>query len=364
LAENLAKQGHNIHLFIVNQAILQDHKLLNEKGLWLHYINPLVRIARKGVRKRTIFYLLLRSVQVVLTIIKVTFQLIKFCKRYRPDVVISYMPYRDMLAPTVICKLLFEIPLVVDYCDLYYCDSLERLLLRFADGISYITLPIKETVASRYRIKNEKLFYLPNGVDLRLFSKPKVISRLYPGKKVVLFVGDLYTLDILIKAAPYVVKKNSDVMFVIIGDRKRVMWKNRVRERGLSKYFHFVGLVPHFRVPGYIFQADVCVNTFSRRPYLEYALPIKLFEYMACGKPIVATRLAGTMEAVKHGFNGFLADPENPIEFAGYINTLLYDEKLRLKMGSRGRSLVQERFTWDAISEMLEDKLLEISFGS
>jgi len=355
LAHELTKTGHNVHLFITNFTVTRD-KELQEGGLGVHYIRmPFYPVQRrlKTSSNRSPLTRSLMAFLHMLTILKLTIQLLKFCKKHEIDILISYMPYRLTLIPTAVCKLVFRKPLIVDVADKYDCDPMEKFFLRYSDRMTYITLPLKRELETVYGIKPEQLLYLPNGTDIEFFAKPKSCVSPYPrGRKIVLFVGDIYTIDILVKAAPLIIQKNPSALFVIVGNGKLFLWKSKLEQTELKNYFQFTGFVPHSEIPKYILYSDVCISTFTNAPYLAYALPLKLFEYMACGKPIVATNVAGTAEVVKHEYNGFLVEPNDPENFAKYINLLLAKPDMRKKMGLNGKAFVK-KFTWKAIAETL-----------
>jgi len=359
LAHELTKTGYNVHLFITNITIARD-KEQDEDGFGVHYIRmPFYPVQRrlKTSSNRNSIHRSLMAFLYMLTILKLTIQLLKFCKKHEVDVLISYMPYRLTLIPTAVCKLVLGKPLIVDVADKYDCDPLERFFLRYSDRMTYITLPLKRELETVYGIKSEHLFYLPNGTDIEFFAKTESYVNPYPrGRKIVLFVGDIYTIDILVKAAPLIIKKNLNVLFVIVGNGKRFLWKSKIEQTELRDYFQFTGFVPHSEIPKYILYSDVCVSTFTNAPYLAYALPLKLFEYMACGKPIVATNVAGTAEVIQNGYNGYLVDPNNPEDFAEYINMLLTDQKMAKKMGLNGKTFVK-KYAWEAISRILEKEV-------
>lgn len=359
LAHELTKTGYDVNLFITNFTVARD-KELHEDGFGVHYVKmPFYPVQRrlKTSSNRSPLRRLFMAFLYVLTIFKLTIQLFEFCKRHEVDVLISYMPYRLTLIPTAVCKIVFRKPLIVDVADKYDCDPLERLFLRYSDSLTYITLPLKRELETVYGIKSEHLFYLPNGTDTEFFTKAESHVNPYPGgKKIVLFVGDIYTIDILVKAAPLIIKKNPNTLFIIVGNGKGLLWKSRIEQTELKDYFQFTGFVPHSEIPKYILHSDICVSTFTKSPYLTYALPLKLFEYMACGKPIVATNVAGTAEVIQNGYNGYLVDPDNPEEFADCINMLFTDLKTAKKMGLNGKTFVK-KYTWEAISRVLDKEV-------
>ena len=70
---------------------------------------------------------------------------------------------------------------------------------------------------------------------------------------------------------------------------------------------------------------------------------------MACGKPVISTKVGAIPEIVDHGKTGFLVEPKNPKQIAEAILKLASDEKLRSKLGSEGRRKAREKYDWDII---------------
>ena len=89
-------------------------------------------------------------------------------------------------------------------------------------------------------------------------------------------------------------------------------------------------------------------------PSVYEVLPITILEGMASSKPIIASNIEGNNFMVKHGKNGFLSNPKDPVNLAELINTLIDDKVLRKKFGSFGRKIVEKEFTME---KMVHDTL-------
>ena len=221
-------------------------------------------------------------------------------------------------------------------------------------------------------IPESKIHIIPNGVDLDLFYPNAYSSEQitktrqdFESDKIVVFSGSLQDLNIIIESAKYVIKQIPDVKFVIIGDhrdpqRSKLVWEKKVQEKNISKNFIFLGKLPRNEISKYILSADVCVDSFPNEPYYAAAHPIKLLEYGACGKPVVATRVEETEKIISHGKYGFLANPENPKEYAEYIIQILTDNELATKMGAEFKKYIKENFDWEIITKKLENECLSI----
>jgi glycosyltransferase involved in cell wall biosynthesis len=82
-------------------------------------------------------------------------------------------------------------------------------------------------------------------------------------------------------------------------------------------------------------------------------LPTVLLEAMACGLPVVATAVSGNLEVISQGENGILIPPKKPKEMADAISILLDDDAMRSRLGESARSTIEERYTWDVISDKM-----------
>ena len=128
-------------------------------------------------------------------------------------------------------------------------------------------------------------------------------------------------------------------------------------ELGLSEKFTFTGRIAYERVPLYINAADVCVAPFIKERNSKIGLSaLKTYEYLACGKPIVASSIPGVKDLIESSGGGISVTPENPEKLAAAVVSLLSDEKTRAVMGKKGRRYVVENHSWDGVAR----KVLEI----
>jgi glycosyltransferase involved in cell wall biosynthesis len=162
----------------------------------------------------------------------------------------------------------------------------------------------------------------------------------------------------LIHASPLILEKCPDARFFIIGDG---VMKDKLleitSELGLSEKFTFTGRIAYERVPLYINAADVCVAPFIKERNSKIGLSaLKTYEYLACGKPIVASSIPGVKDLIESSGGGISVTPENPEKLAAAVVSLLSDEKTRAVMGKKGRRYVVENHSWDGVAR----KVLEI----
>jgi glycosyltransferase involved in cell wall biosynthesis len=177
-------------------------------------------------------------------------------------------------------------------------EKWEMYIFSLVDTLIIGSKELEEILICDYAISSEKIKLIPNGANTEIF-KPiegsKSILGFDESKKYVCFIGNLVSwqgLDYLIECAPHVVKKIPNVVFVIVGtgfEEERL--KEKVKESVFSKYFIFTGAVPYQDVPLYINASDICI-TLKKELVSGYS-PTKLYEYMACGKPVIASDFSG-----------------------------------------------------------------------
>jgi glycosyltransferase involved in cell wall biosynthesis len=120
----------------------------------------------------------------------------------------------------------------------------------------------------------------------------------------------------------------------------------------VSDEFIFTGIVPYEEVSKYISASDICVV--PKRQLKSGYSPLKLYEYMACGKPVVASRVEG-FTILEQNNAGILVEPENPENIANVIIKLLNDEKLREELGRNGREYVVKNHSWESVAKIVAE---------
>jgi glycosyltransferase involved in cell wall biosynthesis len=178
------------------------------------------------------------------------------------------------------------------------------------------------------------------------------------GKKVICFVGNLVQwqgIEYLIKSMPLISKKRDDVSAIIVGDGilRRELEKLSLDLRTEDR-IEFTGAVPYQKVPTYINASDVCVAPFTRKRNEKIGLSaLKVYEYLACGKPVVASNIKGVGDFLAKTHTGVPFEPENESELAGALIELMADDNRMKEMGEKGRKLVIENYSWDSVAKQI-----------
>ena len=175
------------------------------------------------------------------------------------------------------------------------------------------------------------------------------------------FIGGFFPwhgLETLINAVPFVLRAQPNARFLLIGDGQTRQWlEAKVFDLGIQHAVTFPGRVGFQEVPQWISVCDVCV-VLHRPTRLYPGDSMKLWEYLACARPVVATAGPGYGDTVEAVGGGVSAKPDDPEHLAQQLVSLLRDPEMRTKMGERGRMVVQRLHTWQARAEQLEALLI------
>ena len=205
---------------------------------------------------------------------------------------------------------------------------------------------------------------LPNGVNPGLFN-PAIPAQhvrhrwgVHEGP-ILGFVGGLRPWHDM-KALPPLLHRLSQryakLQMVIVGEGPlRIALEDDLKRLGIRERVVLTGSVPHEDIPELIRLFDVAVAPYAHLDHAFYFSPLKLFEYMACGVPVVGARLGQLVEVIRHGETGLLYDAGDIDGLASACDRLLNDDKLRQRMGAMAAKDVLEHYTWDRNAERVTE---------
>lgn len=253
--------------------------------------------------------------------------------------------------------------------DLFFVLS-NKFNMRLADKIIVVTQGIKSILLESYHIPEKKIIVLGNGANIDLF-KPmdklivKQNLKLDEHSFYICFVGNFVPwqgVEYLIKAVSLIVQNVKNIKILIVGDGiMRTEWEDLVIKLKLSDYFIFTGIVPHKDVPKYINASDICVAPFIRDRNEKIGLsPLKIYEYLACEKPVVGSNIKGVGDFLEASNIGFSFTPEDHVELADVLLKLLHDGKLRYTMGKNGRKIIVEKYNWKLVANKIENVCADV----
>ena len=237
---------------------------------------------------------------------------------------------------------------------------LEWSTYRRAGRVWAITQGIRDILIQR-GLAPEHVFLLTNGVDTSKF-RPLPLARAraelgWENRFTVLYAGThgvSQGLHTVLEAAR-IMQDDTDVRFVFVGDGAEKAGLVSQAQKWRLENVSFLGLQPHDRMPLLLAAANACVVPLRKVPLFEGALPSKLYEIMACARPILlgidgeARRLAEQEAGA-----AIYVEPENPEDLVSAILYLRKHDEVAEILGRRGRTFVEARFDREKLTEALE----------
>ncbi|MCF7907312.1 MAG: glycosyltransferase family 4 protein [Candidatus Omnitrophica bacterium] len=235
---------------------------------------------------------------------------------------------------------------------------LERWLPVLADSTSCASKCLRN-LTYKFGVKKEYIFDTPVGADLDKF-KPSLNGQWVKKKfnissDLVLYIGQLHGaqyVDIFIKAANILSSERPDVKFMIVGEGfSEHSLKQLTYDLGLKDKVIFTGSIPYGDIPDYVNAASVCVAPFKDTEVTRCKSPLKIAEYLASGKPIVASLVGEVRNMI--GGCGVLVKPGDHHSLAEGILRLVEDKELRGKLSKHARKRAERKYNWTNTADSL-----------
>ncbi len=246
-----------------------------------------------------------------------------------------------------------------------------QLCFNAATTIICISKGLKDQLKTKWNIDEDKLTVLPCAADVDAFGAKydteAVRRRLgLANEPVVMWVGGFYPwhdLDLLLGSFTQVLQKKPNARLILVGDgQTRTSVEQKIVKNGLQQAVIMAGTVAHSQVPELLSIADIAVVPSA--PVSEShggtGTPLKLFEYMAAGKAIIATAQDHAAEVIQDGHNGLLIETGDVEGFAEAMLTLLNDPAERFRLGQNARQQAVTLYSWEQYTRRLEEIYLNI----
>lgn len=209
---------------------------------------------------------------------------------------------------------------------------------------------LRGVVINNLGIKNENVDTVYNAINLEDFEITPDQKEKSRDMINILYVGRFDTgkgIEYLIEAIPYINENHDNCIFTLVGDGPiKPQMEKLARKIGVSKHIIFKGFVPHGEINRYYQQSDIVVVPSTwHEPFGR-----TLIEAMACGKPVIATRVGGISEVIKQDENGLLVRPADSEDLANVLARLISNEEIRIKLGKCGREEVKEKYDINVIA--------------
>ena len=268
----------------------------------------------------------------------------------------------------------FNIPIILRQLDVIHefvkIPFLKQLTKKYE---KFVTSNVSKVLCSAPQLMNyaielgankDNVEYFPLGFDPQVFKPMKKDQKLAhslginDNDKVILFVGTIYEfsgLENIIQNFETIKNKIKNIKFLIIGGGesfKKI--KSLVNKKKLASSVILTNFKPQHEIPKFISLADICINSFEINKITDRIIPIKIFEYLACGKPVLSTPLKGTMDLVPEENFGIVYSPCDL--FVENLTKLLFNTEKLDELGNKGLDYVIKNHDWDILADSLLKK--------
>jgi glycosyltransferase involved in cell wall biosynthesis len=339
-----ADNGHEVHVISHRKGKIDGE---------LHYIGPYT--PPKAIGLKTITQL-----------IRIFFSTKKIIRRIRPDVLHAlYIQDCGLFAalsnfhPFVLSVLGSDISIYPIQSRIY--KYITGYVLRKADAV-HANNKYATDILVRMGVSRGKIVEVQWGVDTSVFfpSAKSIDLKNYLGNgssQVVISIRHhkpIYDIETLIRAAPYVLNKIPNVIFVLGGTGKLTKKLRKLSEDlNIKEHVKFVGLIPHDEIPMYLSSSDVFIDTFSTAEE-GGGIGIGLLEAMSCGTPPIVASRPCISDGLHRWYHGEVFEKGNCVQLAAKIVEMLQNEKKQKIVGEKCRESAKKIGDWKKNMKQIE----------
>lgn len=229
--------------------------------------------------------------------------------------------------------------------------AFERLTFRLADHVVSTNGSYRRIATERGGVPEARVTVVRNGPDLDVIKRRPPPQELRESAGHLLgYIGEMGPqdgIDYLLRSLKHLIEDlgKTRLQCILIGDGEALpALKETVRSLQLHDHVRFLGRLPQTELCSWITAVDICVDPDPSNPYNDRSTMVKLMEYMALSKPIVAFDLPE--HRVSAGDAALYAEPNDELDFARKIALLMDDPSLRRRLGREGRRRVEDSLAW------------------
>lgn len=228
----------------------------------------------------------------------------------------------------------------------------EKTGIEACDRVIAVSYADAKDVVECYDVAHGKIKVIPNGVDVEAFQRrqdPQVLAKYSVRNPYVLFLGRLSRQKGVFDLVSASSRLPEDVTLVLVtgpADEPGITAELSKQLEGRRNILWIDKILPRNEVVALLSGSSVFVA-----PSLYEPFGIMNLEAMACGRPVVSTRVGGIVDVVVDGETGLLVPPGNPEELSEAIRRILLNSELGERMGEAGRERVERMFTWKRVAE-------------
>jgi glycosyltransferase involved in cell wall biosynthesis len=239
-------------------------------------------------------------------------------------------------------------------------------------GLTIITPLMKEEVCRRFQINPHKVGVWTSGVNTASFDPKnnfsesiKLKRKLGLSRKFVIFYHGMVSatrgLTETIKAIEMLKGPNINAVFFLLGTGPAVPeLKNLIREKELRNHVIIHDPVEHREVPKYIAMSDVCIIPLPNHPFWRFQCPLKLLEYLAMEKVVIATDIPAHRLVIGEEKCAIYISSIDPVEIEKSIVSAYNNRRKLEEWGKSGREIITEKYEWEKVARDLESYLLSL----
>ena len=366
LSELFSLEGHKVYavdipdpgnfsLNKITRANIDNYNRVYEKSSVKILRTPIIPI--KGLNRLSAYFTSYKFIKKILI-------------EYKIDIAFVYSIVNNIKGTIRACNEL-NIPIIHRTFDVVHEIIVEKYMSNFVRKMekeSYPKLdlviantPFMKTWAEEMGAKN--VIVIPQGVDTNIMKnlpKDKELQKKYninDNDKVVMYLGSILShsgLDVIFNDMGKILKEIPEFRLLVVGDGPDLeRLKQQSKQLGIYEKIIFTGFVPYKEVPRFCSLADLCINPFrmdGKYAFNDKLTPVKFFDFLSCGKPVLATPLQGTLYDFPKESNTIIY--ESLDLFTGKMIELLKNDSLD-EIGQRGREFVGKNFTWDSVTRKM-----------
>lgn len=245
-------------------------------------------------------------------------------------------------------------------------QEIAKFVFSHADAMVAVSPGVKDYLETFSGAKG-RVHVIANGVDLARFASAANQNAVKfqqqdntASTPVLGFLGTLkpwHGVSGLVQAWALLRKEGYNVNLLIVGDGpQHATLSEEIAQQGLSDFVHFTGSVAPEQVPEWLARMDIATAPYPNQDRFYFS-PLKIYEYMAAGLPIIATKVGHLSSIIENGYNGILAEADNPQNMAEAIAHLLDNPSEAKRLGTNARLTAEQNHSWLSVV----DRILQIA---
>jgi glycosyltransferase involved in cell wall biosynthesis len=241
----------------------------------------------------------------------------------------------------------------------------EEIEIYGSDAIVVPSQNLKNQILELFNVKDNKVFVAPNGVDNDMFYpeiSPLDIQKEFNLKDKFVFgftgtFGDWHGVNVMAEAVKHVIREIPNAYFLFVGDGNlRPMLMDILTRDNVSDYAKITGIVPYKRIPEFLSACDVLLAPSINNPDIPFFnSPVKLFEYMAMKKPIIATEVGQQKDVFQNEVNSLICNDNDPVDLARKMIRCYNEIDLRESIAENARKDALNKYDWKVNAKIIID---------